>query len=142
MTVPPEIKRLRENCVVNVWRCPECGRAIAEIEHHEGYCDGTLATPHPRRAWEVDAYLALADAEQAVRDTEARVARELYALGASEAGIRGEAREQAFREAVEALREDAVMEAAMQHDDVAAMQRYAADFLERRFLTSEGEDDA
>lgn len=47
----------------------------------------------------------------------------------------------AFREAVEALREDAVMEAAMQHDDVAAMQRYAADWLGRRFLTSEGEDD-
>lgn len=116
MTVPPEIEWLRENVIpLGEWR-----RVPLDV------------------------------AEQAVRDAEARV------RGRAENGTWPDqsaqhavlleqvkdARRAAFREAVEALREDAVMEAAMQHDDVAAMQRYAADFLERRFLTSEGDGDA
>lgn len=52
------------------------------------------------------------------------------------------ARREAFREAVEALREDAVPERKGFELEVArVVLAQAADFLERRLLTSEGEDD-
>ena len=71
-------------------------------------------------------FVPLADAIQAVRDTEARV-REERAVDFRPVSIES-ARREAFREAVEALREEYDIDSPLDWDD-------AARFIESRFLS-------